>query len=201
MFEIIFDIETKKLFHEVENEDPAKLGVSIVSVYQRTVDEKLNESWGEMKSFWEKDLDEMWGLFQKADRIIGFNTINFDVPVLSLYSPIPLAKLNHFDIMTEFKKISGNRISLNALAKETLGEQKTDVGVRAVEYFKKGDKESLSKLKKYCESDVDITKRLYDYGLKNKHLKYKDKWNTSRIIEVDFSYPVTESDIDQITLF
>jgi hypothetical protein len=37
--------------------------------------------------------------------------------------------------------------------------------------------------------DVTVTKEVYDFGLKNKQLKYKDKWNTPRIIEVDFSYP------------
>jgi len=201
LFEVFFDIETQKLFNEVENEDPAKLGVSIVSAYRRTLDDNLNETEGEMLSFWEKDFTSLWELFQKADRIIGFNTINFDVPVLTPYAPFPLAKLNHFDIMAEFKKVAGNRISLNTLARDTLGEQKIDIGINAVKYWKKGDKESLTLLQKYCESDVILTKKLYDFVLANKHLKYKDRWNTLRTLNLDFSYAKASENSNQIGLF
>ena len=33
-----------------------------------------------MKSFWVSDLDGLWPLMESAKRIIGFNTIKFDVP-------------------------------------------------------------------------------------------------------------------------
>ena len=201
IFEVFFDTETQKLFNEVENENLAKLGVSIVSAYQRSIDENLQEVEGQMISFWEKDFARLWEVFQKADRIIGFNTINFDVPVLTPYAPFPLAKLNHFDIMAEFKKIAGNRISLNTLARDTLGEEKIDIGINAVKYWKKGDKESLKLLQKYCESDVELTKKLYDFALHNKKLKYKDRWNTLREINIDFSYKKGANEDLQIGLF
>jgi DEAD/DEAH box helicase domain-containing protein len=98
------------------------------------------------------------------------------------------------------KNTLGHRLSLNSLAKDTLGKEKTDDGLNAVIYFQKGDSESLAKLKKYCEMDVLITKELYDFGLKNKYLKYKDKWNTPRVVEVDFSYPKNDT-VSQIGLF
>jgi hypothetical protein len=40
--------------------------------------------------------------------------------------------------------------------------------------------------------DVEVTKGVYDFGMKNKKLKFKDHWNELREIEVDFSYPVEE---------
>ncbi len=64
--EVIFDIETKKLFGDISTNNPADLGVSIVSLYSRKLDKNLrkkegrqilNESCfageveGEMKSF------------------------------------------------------------------------------------------------------------------------------------------------------
>jgi hypothetical protein len=50
--------------------------------------------------------------------------------------------------------------------------------------------------------DVLITKDLYDFGLKNNYLKFKDKWNTPRTVEIDFSYPKTiDSSTTQIKLF
>ena len=46
--EVIFDIETQKLFDEIGQDDIEKLGVSIVCAYRRTVDEEGREIEGEM---------------------------------------------------------------------------------------------------------------------------------------------------------
>lgn len=188
MIEVFFDVETKKLFHEVEGRDTSKLGVSIVSVYNREVDASGKEIHGEMKSYWEKDFPQLWKVLHDADRIIGFNTISFDSVALQPYAPFQLSKLSHLDIMDEVRKKLGHRLSLNALASQTLNVVKTDVGTNAVVYFSKGDPESLEKLRTYCEADVALTRDLYDYGVQHKHLKYLDKWNTPRTVEVDFSY-------------
>jgi len=199
--EVFFDVETKKLFSDIEDDDPGKLGVSIVSLYQRDIGDDLREEKGEMFSFWEKEFDKMWPIFQNADRIIGFNSIGFDVPALQPYCNFPFAKLPHFDIMYRFKDAFGRRISLDALAKETLDREKIDNGLNAVFYWHKGDEESLTKLKKYCEEDVRITKDIYDFVLKNNHLLFKDKWNTLRRVDLDFSYPVEGKSDSQIGLF
>ena len=196
--EVFFDVETKKLFGDVAENDPALLGVSIVSVYSREIDENLEETVGrkilsevegKMQSFWEDDFDNMWPLFQQADRIIGFNSLGFDIPALKPYTNFPFVKLPHFDIMAKIKEVFGRRIGLDAIAKETLDREKTDTGLNAVYYWQRGDKESLEKLKKYCEADVLITRDVYDFVLKNAHVLFKDKWNTLRKVELDFSYP------------
>ena len=187
--EVIFDIETKKIFDDIEGYNPADLGILIVSVYSRTVNEKGEETEGEMKSFWEDDLAKIWPMFINADRIIGFNSLHFDVPALMPLAPYDFKKLKHFDLMDHVKGALGFRLSLNAIASETLGHGKSDNGLNAVYYWQEHSEESLAKLLKYCEMDVMVTKEVYDYGQKNGQLKYKDKWNTSRIIEVDFSCP------------
>lgn len=200
--EIIFDLETKKLFQDISTNNPADLGVSIVSAYKRTLDENLNEITGEMTSFWEEDFNAMWAYFSNVDRIIGFNSLGFDVPALVPLCPYNFKKLLHFDMMDEIKKALGFRLSLNALATETIGHTKIDVGTNAPIYWAQGTEESLNKLKTYCEADVIVTKELYDYGVKHGILKYKDKWNTPRIVEINFSYPAPSKDvIDQISLF
>jgi DEAD/DEAH box helicase domain-containing protein len=191
--EVIFDIETKKLFEDISSFNPKDLGVSIVSLYYRQLDDNLNEIKGDIKSFWEDDFPKMWSLFSEADRVIGFNSLGFDVPALLPLCPYNFKKLSHFDILDRVKEVLGFRLSLDSLAKETLGNGKIDVGSNAVIYWQQHSKDSLEKLKKYCEMDVIITKNLYDYGLKQGHLKYKDKWNTPRIFKVDFSYPPLSS--------
>lgn len=198
--EVVFDVETKNLFSDIDSMDPGDLGISIVSAYVRELDENFNESKGQMYSFWEKEIGSLWDLLATADRVIGFNTLNFDIPALQPYAPYQLSKIKNFDIMDEVKKVLGHRIGLSALAEETLGVGKTDVGTNAVIYYRKGDKASLDKLRKYCEADVLLTRDLYDHVLRNKNLKFKDKWNNLRSIEVDFSYPEIPNE-NQIGLF
>lgn len=199
--EVFFDVETKKIFADIPDFDPAKLGVSIVSVYSRTVDENQKEIEGHMQSYWEEDFEKMWPVFSQAKRIIGFNSIRFDVPALKPYAPTYFAKLPHFDIYAEIKKVSEHAASLNNIAKETLDEEKIDDGLNAVLYWEKHDEESLAKLKKYCEADVAITKNVYDYIVENKVVLFKDKWNTLRKVPLDFSYSKEEDNGQQNSLF
>lgn len=187
--EVIFDIETKKIFDDIVGSNPADLGISVISVYKRQLDNNLKEVSGEMKSFFEENFSEMWAIFSNVDRIVGFNSLHFDVPAMAPLAPYDFKKLNHFDIMDHVKDALGFRLSLNAIATESLGHTKIDNGLNAVYYWQEHSEESLLKLKKYCEMDVMVTKEVYDFGLKNKKLKYKDKWNTPRELEVDFSYP------------
>jgi len=198
--EVVFDVETKKLFSDITTDNPGDLGVSIVSVYQRIVDEQGKEMEGTMMSFWEKDFSSMWEIFENAERIIGFNSKYFDVPALEPYYKKGFAKLPHFDLMDSVKEKIGRKLSLNALTEMNIGSSKTDVGTNAVLYFARGDPESLQKLQHYCEADVAITRDLYDFGKKEHQFQYRDKWNGISKFSVDFSYPVPKSD-PQIGLF
>lgn len=190
--EIIFDVETQYLFHEVPDRKPENLKISVVSVYAREIDDDYQELSGNMVSYWEKDLDAMWQDFQKADRIIGYNTISFDVPVLQPYAYFDLSSLPHFDILDEIRKVIGRRIKLDNAVQNTLGEAKTDVGTNAVAYWRAGDPESLAKLQHYCEADVRLTTQLYDFGLQNGYINYKDDWNSVQKIPIDFRYSQAE---------
>jgi len=201
MFEVIFDVETKRLFSDITSKDPGQLGISIVSAYTRVIDENGDENEGQMASFWEDDFINFWPLLQKADRIIGFNSLHFDVPALQPYALFRLEKLPHFDILDIIKQTLGHRISLSVLARETLGHGKIDSGLNAVMYWNQHDKQSLAKLQKYCEQDVLVTKELYDFGMKNGILHYTDKWNEPKKIKVDFSYPKIEQQNLQTSLF
>ena len=199
--EVFFDVETKKLFSEIQTDDPADLGISIVSLYTREVDQNKTEQNGQLQSFWENEFERMWNVFQKADRVVGYNSLGFDIPAISSYSPFPFHKLTHFDIMQKIKEVYGRRVSLNDVAKETLDREKIETGLEAVYLWQKGDKESLDRLKNYCEDDVLITKEIYDFVQKNEFVLFKDKWNTLRKIYLDFSYPKQDILSKQIDLF
>lgn len=205
--EVIFDIETKKLFDQIEDRQRIEdLGVSVVSAYRRVLDDSYMEIEGEMASFWDegmqgrRKLGELWEWLVNADRVIGFNSIKFDAPVLNPHMEGDVMRLKHFDILEKVRGVLGHRLSLDALAKETLGETKMANGLAAVDWWQAGDEESLEKLQRYCEMDVEVTKKLYDVGLREGRLKYMSKWNEPKEIEVDFSYPKKE-DESQLGLF
>lgn len=197
--EVIFDLETQKFFDEIEGSDPADLGVSILSMYVRTLDENFKETKGEMISYFEEDLPKAWEYFKKADRIVGFNSKHFDVPALKNYLPLELTKIPHLDILEVVRAANGKRVSLGAIANGTLGDHKADDPRNAITYWAKHDEESLKKLKFYCEEDVRLTVEVLDYGLKNRKLTFKDYWNDIKTIDVDFSYPKLEKPQEEQT--
>lgn len=180
MLQIFLDVETKNIFDEVGGFFPEKLGISFVGLYVRE-----GFSQGEFQSYFENDLDKLFPLLEKADVVIGFNINGFDMPVLNSYYQSNIERIPTMDLLEKIKLQAGHRISLNAVAQETLGVGKLGDGLDAIKYFRSGDFESLEK---YCLKDVEITRDLYDYGLKHGYVKFKNKWN--RLIEspVDFSF-------------
>ncbi|KKS61705.1 MAG: hypothetical protein UV30_C0034G0014 [Candidatus Collierbacteria bacterium GW2011_GWF1_42_50] len=126
--EVIFDIETKKFFDDINARRPEDLGISIVSAYRREIDDNFKELKGEMKSFWEEDFDQMWSWFEEADRIIGYNSLGFDVPAVNGVYKGDFAKLKHFDVMKIIKDVFGHRVKLDSVAKECLGWGKNGQG-------------------------------------------------------------------------
>lgn len=191
---IVFDVETKKSFDEVGGYFPEKLGVSISGVYFR--DDRQNIEW--YRGYREDKFPEMFKLFETADRVVGFNSISFDVNALSPYYVGDLTKLPHLDLMVEIEKKVGHRIGLDAVAKQTLGIQKNGHGLDAIRYFHEGD---WDKLEKYCLQDVKVTKELYDFAVKTGNLSFKNKWNEIVVVPVDFGFSSAKSANVQTTLF
>lgn len=190
---VVFDVETKKAFDEVGGYFPDKLGVSVSGVWY---EEQGSE--GILRAFREEEFSEMFKLFESADRIVGFNSIDFDMAALKPYYLGDLLKLPNFDILQKVEEKVGYRVKLDALAKETLGIQKGGSGLDAITYYHEGNWEKLTK---YCLEDVAITKDLYIYGLEHKELKFKNKWNELVTVGVDFSYQEKKDSSVQVTLF
>jgi DEAD/DEAH box helicase domain-containing protein len=183
MREVILDLETKKAFVETGNYDPKKLGISYVGICRRDISDSKSQD--EFLGFFEDELSGLWPILEQADRIIGFNIVGFDFPVLSTYYHGDFSSFPVLDILEEVKKSTGHRVSLDAIAKETLGVQKSGTGLDALAYYEQG---KLDELAEYCLTDVRITRDIYDYGRKLKYLKFLNKWNRVVTVPVDFSY-------------
>lgn len=181
MLQVILDVETQKTFEEAGGYFPDRLKVSFVGVNVRR---GYGEP-GEFRSFFEKDLPDLFELLEKADVIVGFNVIGFDLPVFTPYYNGDIADWPALDIMQRIKDSIGHRISLDAVAKETLGIGKIGNGLDAIKYFHQKDWE---KLEKYCLQDVKVTRDLLDYGYAKGEVKFRNKWNRLITTPVDFTY-------------
>ncbi len=162
---IVLDLETQKDFSEVGGRcNLHLLKVSVVGIY--------DYSDGKYKAFEEKEIPQLEQILREASLIIGFNIKRFDFPVLQPYLSLDLGKVPYLDIMEEFVKARGHRISLVSLAQATLGEGKSGSGLEALRLYRMGD---IKRLKDYCLDDVRLTKELYEYGMKNKRLYYTSR--------------------------
>ena len=166
MRKLIFDIETRNIFDDVGKADPTLLDISIVCAYDSETDEYT--------SYLQEELPKLWPLVEKSDVLITLNGDHFDIPLLNKYYGGDLTKIKSLDILVEIRKSLGRRIGLANIAEATLGYGKSGHGLQAVEWWKKGDIESI---RKYCIQDVKVTKEVYEYALKNGTLKYKEGEN------------------------
>jgi len=156
---MVLDVETQKGFNEVDRKKLYLLKISVACIYDSKTDSYL--------AFEEKEMLKLEELMKEADLIIGFNVRDFDMEVLAPYFVTPVKNFPVLDLLVEFEKVRGHRISLQSLAQATLQTSKSGSGLDALGLFKDG---KIEELKKYCMDDVRITKDIYEYGLKHKKI-------------------------------
>ena len=182
MGEIVFDIETKNTFEEVGSSDPTALSISVVCIYNYADDT--------YSSFREEELSNLWPILDTADRIIGFNSIYFDLPILEKYAGRKFTHIPHLDLLAKVKESLGHRLKLDDIAKATLKVQKSGHGLQAVQWYKEGKWDEIIK---YCIDDVRITKDVYEFAHNNKQLMYPD-FTGIKPFPVDVSLPLKRSE-------
>lgn len=167
MRKIVFDIETKNIFQDVGSRNPEDLDISIVGLYDYETDK--------YHTFLQEEFDTMWEFIKKADLLITFNGEYFDIPLLNKYYRKAglgdLKDIRSLDVFKEIKNTSGRWLKLDKIAEGTFGINKISDGFEAVKWWREG---KIEEIKKYCLSDVKITKDVYEFALKNKKLIFKD---------------------------
>ena len=158
---IVLDVETQKGFNEVDRKKLHLLKVSVVCIYDSKTDS--------YSAFEENQMTRLEERLKQADLIVGFNIRDFDLEVLAPYMASPVKNLPVFDILADFERIRGHRISLQSVAQATIQASKSGSGWDALRLFREG---RMEELKKYCIDDVRITKEVYEYGLKHGKISY-----------------------------
>lgn len=167
---IIFDLETQNIFRDVGENNPAALDISVGSFYDSASDTYTTVTVNELQT--------IWPLIEVADALVGYNSNHFDIPLLNKYYPGDLTTIKSIDILEEIRKSLGRRLRLSSVAEATVNAKKSADGLQAVRWWREG---KIDEIKKYCEQDVKVTKKIFDYALTNGHLKYKDGTKTKEI--------------------
>ncbi|WKZ47679.1 MAG: ribonuclease H-like domain-containing protein [Anaerolineales bacterium] len=173
---VYFDLETQKLFEDVGGRDPSKLLLACGATW--------STARNDFAVYWEKDAAALVAELKSADRVIGFNILNFDYAVLQPYAPNEnLRSTRTTDMLQDIYRALGFRLSLDSLAKATLGATKSADGVQSVKWFRDGE---LDKVAEYCKTDVDVTRRLYEFGRDNGFVNYYSKLGSKLKVAVNW---------------
>jgi DNA polymerase elongation subunit (family B) len=162
---ITFDIETYSPTKS-DKINVQELRASVIGAYI---------SWtNEYVAFLEEDAKYFTELLKKADLVIGWNHIWFDLPVMQKYADYDLSKLPTYDIMIEMEKVMGFKLKLDNVAKANIGESKTDTYEQFKHYYWNQD---WFKLIDYCMNDVRLTNLIFEKALNNEEIKFYELHN------------------------
>ena len=161
---VFFDVETQHTADEVGGwENATEMGVSVAVTYS-TLD-------GRYHVYEESDVPLLIEELFRADVVVGFNIRTFDYAVLSRYTERSLEPLRTLDLLEDITRQAGHRVKLDNLARTTLGEGKSGEGLGAVALFAEG---RMLELVDYCRRDVEVTKGLYEYGVRHRRVQFTD---------------------------
>ena len=112
------------------------------------------------------DLDDM---LKSGTKLLGHNIVAFDLPVLRDSMDIYcvrkfLSEQQYIDTSKEIVKQYGERISLQNLVDNTLGETKSLESIMAPQLWKSGEYQTVVD---YCLKDCKLVYDLYKHGLDN----------------------------------
>jgi DEAD/DEAH box helicase domain-containing protein len=177
MIPVIFvDVETQNFFNDENVADISDLKISFAGAYDLEKDKYY--------SFWEEDLPDLGEMFQRTDRVVGYNIWAFDYRVLSRYIDFSLYNLPTLDLMVAMKKRLGFRPKLDDLAKANIKEGKIGSGLDAVNYWQEG---KFEELEKYCLEDVRLTYEVWKAGQDKGRLKYYSRRGFIDEISIDWT--------------
>lgn len=187
--EVVLDIETQNWFTDVGANDHSLLKISVIGCYFYDTDMYY--------AFEENEFPQLWPLLERADRIIGYNTIGFDYLVMNNYYSGDFLTFPSLDILADIQKAIGFRLKLQDVAMATIGEGKSAAGNQATEWWKEG---RVQEIKDYCLQDVKVTKNIYEYGLKHGALAFVDRGGARRGIPVNFAFQPEKKATVNLTL-
>ena len=173
---VYFDVESQKLFAEVGGRDPSRLRLACGVTW--------STARNDFAVYWEKDAAALIAELKAADHVVGFNIFRFDYEVLRPYAPNEnFRAVRSTDMLQDIYRTLSFRLSLDSIARATLGTTKTADGLQSVEWFRMG---ALDKVAEYCKMDVDITRRVYEFGREHGFVLYYSRLGSKLKVGVNW---------------
>lgn len=173
---VYFDLESQKLFEDVGGRDASKLLLACGVTW--------STDRNDFAVYWENQAAALIAELKAADRVVGFNIINFDYEVLKPYAPtVNFRSFRSTDMLQDIFRTLNFRLSLDSIARATLGTTKTADGIQSVVWYRNGE---LDKVAEYCKADVDITRRVYEFGRDNGFVHYYSKLGSKLKVAVNW---------------
>lgn len=121
--------------------------------------------WGAMH--WTEELLHLVeNVFSQADLLVSYNGLSFDNNVL-IANGAYVNGAKCYDILAEWKRITGKRVGLDALARANGIEGKSGSGASAPFRWSAGERRDVVE---YCFDDCRVTARLFEFVLAQKPL-------------------------------
>ena len=173
---VYFDLESQKLLNEVGGRDASRLLLACGVTW--------STERNDFAVYWEKDAAALVAELKAADRVIGFNIMHFDYEVLRPYAPnVNFRSIRSVDMLQDIQRALNFRLSLDSIAKATLGTTKTADGLQSVQWFREGE---LEKVAEYCKSDVEITRRVHEFGREHGFVYYYSRLGSKLKVPVNW---------------
>ncbi|MBI2877187.1 MAG: DUF1998 domain-containing protein, partial [Candidatus Tectomicrobia bacterium] len=173
---LYFDLETQKSAEEVGGWGNTHLMRLACGVVYDSRSQRFH-------SFQEEEVHRLVELLAEGDLVVGFNIIRFDYGVLRGYTGFDFSRLKTFDLLVDIQRRLGFRLSLDHLASRTLQIRKLADGLQSLRWFKAGE---IDKVITYCRKDVEITRDLFLFGLKNRYLVFERREGGLARLPVDW---------------
>ncbi|HPC83609.1 MAG TPA: ribonuclease H-like domain-containing protein [Thermoanaerobaculaceae bacterium] len=174
---LVFDLETQRSFQDVGGHGATReLGMSIGVVYSFGDDR--------FRSFVEAEAGQLIDLLLGAELVVGYNLLAFDYEVLNGYRQTDWTQVKTLDLMVDLQRKLGFRPKLDSVVQATLGAPKSADGLQALAWWKEG---RLDLIEKYCTDDVRLTRDLYLYGKRNRHVLVTSR-SGAKPLKVDVSW-------------
>lgn len=159
---ITLDIETSKIDFGIKDRAQqlrkVRFGVAV------THDEQIGFK------YWLPDaLQDLWE-YLKTDLVVGWNILDFDIPVISytidsLTGFEPTGQIRTYDMFARVRAATNRWCKLELIASATIKRSKTADGLQAAEWLEKywetNDRAWLDKTINYCIDDVTLERDLY----------------------------------------
>jgi len=181
MSKLVIDLETRESMRDIGGKGNLHMfTISVVGVYSYATNT--------YRAYTFEELGALAELLTTTKRMIGFNTIGFDVPILKANMKrfgVDWDAISQLDIMAHIQEQIGYRIKLDTVAKATLemGGKGDMTGLDAIRFWKEG---RIDELKNYCLHDVQITKEVYEYGLREGRVLFEG-WRRKYTVPVQWN--------------